>query len=65
MKKFISTLIVSFIALLTFYIGDIKKTTSDNRWTQLFNGNDLKGWEILNGKAEIKVSNNEIIGKNS
>ena len=60
MKKFISTLIVSFIALLTFYIGDRIETTNNNGWTHLFNGNDLKSWEILNGKAEIKVSNNLI-----
>jgi len=63
MKRFIATLIVAFITLLVFYIGDRIETTNDSGWTQLFNGNDLTGWEILNGKAEIKVSNNEIIGK--
>jgi len=28
----------------------------------LFNGKDLNGWKQLNGKAEYKVENNEIIG---
>ena len=63
MKRFIATLIVAFITILVLYIGDRLETTNNNGWTQLFNGNDLTGWEILNGKAEIKVSNNEIIGK--
>ncbi len=32
------------------------------RWQNLFNGKNLKGWTKLNGTAEYKVSNNEIIG---
>lgn len=35
---------------------------SDAPWLNLFNGKNLKGWEILNGTATYKVVNNEIIG---
>jgi hypothetical protein len=28
----------------------------------LFNGKNFKGWEILNGKAEYRIENNEIVG---
>jgi hypothetical protein len=31
-------------------------------WTSLFNGKDLTGWKQLNGKAEFKVKNGEIVG---
>src|SRR5690606_21044356 len=31
-------------------------------WQQLFNGRDLSGWKQLNGKAEYKVENGEIVG---
>ncbi|MFA9390094.1 MAG: DUF1080 domain-containing protein [Prolixibacteraceae bacterium] len=30
--------------------------------SQLFNGKDLKGWKILNGKAAYSIENNEIKG---
>lgn len=32
------------------------------KWENLFNGKNLKGWERLNGTAEFKVVNGEIIG---
>ncbi|MFV0593754.1 MAG: DUF1080 domain-containing protein [Draconibacterium sp.] len=31
-------------------------------WTSLFDGKTLKGWKVLNGTAEYKVENGEIIG---
>jgi len=31
-------------------------------WQRLFNGRDLSGWKQLNGKAEYKVENGEIVG---
>lgn len=31
-------------------------------WTNLFNGKNLKGWKVLNGTAEFKVQNGEIVG---
>lgn len=32
------------------------------KWTDLFNGKDLKGWKPLNGKAKFEVLNGEIVG---
>lgn len=32
------------------------------QWQSLFNGNDLKGWKQLNGKAVYQVKNGEITG---
>ena len=31
-------------------------------WTKLFNGRNLKGWVKLNGNAEYRVVNGEIVG---
>ena len=31
-------------------------------WTKLFNGRNLKGWVKLNGNAEYRVENGEIVG---
>jgi hypothetical protein len=31
-------------------------------WIRLFNGNDLKGWKQLNGEAEYRVENGQIVG---
>jgi hypothetical protein len=35
---------------------------ADEGWKDLFNGRNLKGWTRLNGKAEYKVENGEIVG---
>src|SRR5688500_15610575 len=35
---------------------------AQEKWTNLFNGKDLQGWQQLNGKAKYEVKNNEIIG---
>ncbi|MEP7106800.1 MAG: DUF1080 domain-containing protein [Ferruginibacter sp.] len=32
------------------------------QWVNLFNGKDLKGWKLLNGKAKYEAKNGEIIG---
>jgi hypothetical protein len=32
------------------------------KWIDLFNGKDLKGWKPLNGKAKFEVLNGEIVG---
>ncbi len=34
----------------------------NDEWKNLFNGTDLKGWEVLNGTAEFKVADGVIIG---
>ncbi len=31
-------------------------------WQNLFNGKNLKGWSVLNGTADYKVENGEIVG---
>jgi hypothetical protein len=35
---------------------------SDDKWVDLFNGKNLKGWKVLNGTAEYSVENGEIVG---
>ena len=32
------------------------------QWQDLFNGKDLEGWEKLDGSAEFRVENGEVIG---
>ena len=32
------------------------------KWVKLFNGKDLSGWKQLNGKAQYKAENGEIVG---
>jgi hypothetical protein len=32
------------------------------KWTNLFNGKDIKNWKQLNGKAKYEVQNGEIVG---
>jgi len=49
---------VLIIALLTGCSGGAAK----DGWSHLFNGKDLTGWMQLNGEAEYKVENHEIIG---
>ena len=34
----------------------------EDGWKDLFNGKNLKGWKVLNGSAEYKVENGEIVG---
>tara|TARA_B100000586_G_scaffold136041_1_gene98483 strand:+ start:1504 stop:1764 length:261 start_codon:yes stop_codon:yes gene_type:complete len=36
--------------------------TKDQEWTLLFNGEDLTGWQQLNGQATYTVENGEIVG---
>lgn len=35
---------------------------ADSGWTNLFNGEDLQGWQQLGGSATYKVENNSIVG---
>ena len=37
-------------------------TLSAQEWVDLFNGKNLKGWEKLDGSAEYRVENAEVIG---
>ena len=54
MKKIVASVILVALSLGTF--------AAKGTWEKLFNGKDLKGWEKLNGNAEYKVVNGEIIG---
>ncbi len=36
--------------------------SSDDGWTELFNGKDLTGWKQLNGEAKYNVSDGTIVG---
>jgi len=37
-------------------------TVNAQEWVDLFNGKNLKGWEKLDGSAEYRVENGEVIG---
>ena len=37
-------------------------TLQAQEWVELFNGKNLKGWEKLDGSAEYRVENGEVIG---
>lgn len=57
----VSMKLTLIIASLFISIGSLGQS-SKNIETVLFNGKDLKGWKILNGKAKYEVKNGEIIG---
>jgi len=50
-------LIIAFLMVYATAYGQ-----KDEGWVNLFNGKNLKGWEQLNGKAEYKAENGEIVG---
>ena len=50
-------LIIAFLMVYATAYGQ-----KDEGWVNLFNGKNLKGWERLNGKAEYKAENGEIVG---
>jgi len=37
-------------------------TVNAQEWEELFNGKNLKGWEKLDGSAEYRIENGEVIG---
>ncbi len=55
MQKSIFLLSVMFLLSLTTLSGQ-------NNWNDLFNGKNLRGWEVLNGTAPYNVENNMIVG---
>lgn len=66
-KKPIKSLLTGTMAgmgLLATLISCTSSTGSqtDQGWVDLFNGTDLSGWEQVNGTAEYRVENGEIIG---
>ena len=54
MKKNLLLFISLFIAMSA--LGQ------EEKWQDLFNGKNLKGWERLNGTADFKVKDKTIIG---
>lgn len=52
-----------FLLLFTLSSSVCLAQKKDNAgWTSLFNGKNLDGWKQLNGKADYKVVNGEIVG---
>lgn len=48
--------------LLLIVLLSCAVSLSAQDWEPLFNGKNLKGWKILNGKAEFKVEDGTIVG---
>jgi hypothetical protein len=51
---------ISLVLLLALYVTGTFAAKSG--WVTLFNGKNLDGWKVVNGKAEYKIVNGEIIG---
>jgi hypothetical protein len=67
-KKYIKPLHMKFmnkpIIILVFILLNNSFVYSQTpQWENLFNGKDLKGWKVLNGKAIYTIENGEIVGK--
>lgn len=61
MKKINREAFYILIIFLNFLmVESFAQATSD--WIDLFNGKNLKGWKQLNGNAEYKVENDNIVG---
>ncbi len=54
MKRIGLLLISLLIAYSCFSMG--------GEWKELFNGKNLKGWKKLDGTAEYRIENGEIVG---
>ncbi len=50
------------ILLLLFLFNSLFLFSQSAGWQSLFNGKNLDGWKILNGKAKYTVENGEIVG---
>ncbi len=48
--------------VLVIFVLFISMFLKAQKWTNLFNGKNLDGWEIKQGSAEYKVEGNQIIG---
>jgi hypothetical protein len=55
-------LIVRLLIILLLAIPLAAWPQKGEKWVDLFNGKDLKGWKPLNGKAKFEVLNGEIVG---
>ncbi|QEC53697.1 uncharacterized protein DUF1080 [Anseongella ginsenosidimutans] len=66
-KKQIKPVLATILAGMGLLATMISCTSStggqkDDGWVDLFNGKDLSGWEQVNGTAEYRVENGEIVG---
>lgn len=61
MRKNKSELLI-IVVLLTVFMVFETSAQSSNDWIDLFNAKNLKGWKQLNGNAEYKVENDQIVG---
>jgi hypothetical protein len=52
----------NLLVLFLLFLGVTSYSQSDAGWEELFNGKNLKGWKVLNGNAEYKAENGEIVG---
>lgn len=50
------------LILIISFFGICFGAYAQEKWTTLFNGKDLSGWNQLNGKAKYAVTNKEIVG---
>lgn len=53
---------IYLLLLILFCVTCAPQAGERDGWVKLFNGRNLKGWSKLNGKAEFRVENQEIIG---
>jgi hypothetical protein len=51
-----------YLIILLLLISSFASGQKNQEGVSLFNGKDLKGWKVLNGKAKFEVSNGEIVG---
>jgi len=54
MKRIALLLVTLSVTVLTF--------SAEGEWQELFNGKNFKGWKKLDGSAEYRIENGEIIG---
>lgn len=50
------------LLLLTVLVLSVNNLIGQNEWKNLFNGKNLRGWEVLNGDAPYILEDGEIVG---
>jgi len=55
-------LFLSSLILLSGVFSHVNANSGSKKWLSLFDGKTLNGWKVLNGTAEYKVENGEIVG---
>ena len=53
---------IKFFQIILIFICLSLNLSAQDGWQELFNGKNLDGWQVLNGKAEYQVENGIIIG---